>query len=173
MNASDRRDILLDRLADHMLAHGIGASSLRTLARAAGTSDRMLLYYFRDKNDLVEAALARIAERFTGSLDTFAPPRPLPLDGLLAHLGPILLDEDGWPYMRIWLEIASRAANGDPACRSAGEMIGRGFHAWGSAHLDSRPDRRDRDAARLFATVEGMVLLKALGLEEISRIAAG
>ena len=61
MTADDRRDALIDRLADHMLAIGIGASSLRTLAKAAGTSDRMLLYYFRDKDELVAATLERIA----------------------------------------------------------------------------------------------------------------
>ncbi|MCF8878669.1 TetR/AcrR family transcriptional regulator [Hyphobacterium sp. SN044] len=173
MTADNRRDALIDRLADHMLAKGIGASSLRALAKAAGTSDRMLLYYFRDKDELVAATLERIAARFSGALDAFAPDTPLPYEAMLAHLAPVLLDEAGWPYMRVWLEIASRSANGDKACRAAGEAIGRDFHAWGAAHLDSSPGRRERDAASLFATLEGMVLLKALGLEDVSRIAAG
>ena len=38
----DRRALLLGKLADHVLAHGLSASSLRPLAKAAGTSDRML-----------------------------------------------------------------------------------------------------------------------------------
>ncbi|MEN0651796.1 MULTISPECIES: TetR/AcrR family transcriptional regulator [Hyphobacterium] len=173
MTAEDRRDALLDRLADHMLAFGIGASSLRALAKAAGTSDRMLLYYFRDKDELVAATLERIAARFSGALDAFAPAQPLPFDAMLKHLAPVLLDEAGWPYMRVWLEIASRSASGDKACRAAGEAIGRGFHTWGAAHLDSSTDRREREAARLFAMLEGLVLLKALGLEDVSRTAAG
>jgi AcrR family transcriptional regulator len=50
MASDDRLSLLLDRLADYVLAHGLTASSLRPLARAAGTSDRMLLYYFADKD---------------------------------------------------------------------------------------------------------------------------
>jgi len=43
MAATDRHDALIDWLADHVLAHGLSASSLRPLAKAAGTSGRMLL----------------------------------------------------------------------------------------------------------------------------------
>ena len=48
----DRRGELLDRMAAHLLAHGLEGANLRPLARAAGTSDRMLLYYFADKEEL-------------------------------------------------------------------------------------------------------------------------
>ena len=38
--ADDRRDAILDRLADHVLAHGLAAASLRPLARAGGISEK-------------------------------------------------------------------------------------------------------------------------------------
>ena len=50
-----RRTEIVERLADHVLAHGLSASSLRPLAKAAGTSDRMLLYYFADKSEMMTA----------------------------------------------------------------------------------------------------------------------
>ena len=56
---------LIEKLADHMLAHGLIGSSLRPLAKAAGTSDRMLLYYFRDKEELLAATSQLIAARMT------------------------------------------------------------------------------------------------------------
>ncbi|ANP52318.1 AcrR family transcriptional regulator [Streptomyces griseochromogenes] len=52
-----RRD-LLDRIRDYLLQNGLADLSLRPLARALGTSDRMLLYYFGTKERMVAEALA-------------------------------------------------------------------------------------------------------------------
>jgi len=41
---TDRRQAALERMADHLLREGMTGASLRPLAAAAGTSDRMLLY---------------------------------------------------------------------------------------------------------------------------------
>ncbi len=62
-----RRAALLDMIADHLLAAGLGKSSLRLLAAACRTSDRMLLYYFADKDSLMVAALQAISLRLNGS----------------------------------------------------------------------------------------------------------
>ena len=42
-----------------------------------------------------------------------------------------------WPFMRVWLEIASLSAQGDVFYRVAGEQIGREFLAWGTAQIDA------------------------------------
>ena len=57
-----RRAAILERIADHILANGLSASSLRPLAKAAGTSDRMLLYYFADKAEIITAALGVVMQ---------------------------------------------------------------------------------------------------------------
>ena len=168
MKAADRRAAIIDRLADHMLAHGLAASSLRALAKAAGTSDRMLLYYFADKSDLVAAALARIAERIVGFMEAQGPRPPRDVETVRREVAAVVLSPDLWPYMRIWLEMATLSAHGDPLYRSVGEAIGRGFLAWGTAQIDAPDDAtRTRDAARLLAMTEGLVLLKALGLDDV------
>ena len=173
MKAADRRAAIIDRLADHMLTHGLAASSLRALAKAAGTSDRMLLYYFADKSDLVAAALARIAERIVAFMEAQGPRAPRDVETVRREVAAIVLSPDLWPYMRIWLEMATLSAHGDPLFRSVGEAIGRGFLAWGMAQIDA-PDEaaRTRDAARLLASIEGLVLLKALGLDDVCALAA-
>ena len=68
----ERRSVIVDRLADHVLAHGLVSASLRPLAKAAGTSDRMLLYYFADKSELLAATLQRIAERSPATTEELA-----------------------------------------------------------------------------------------------------
>ncbi|WRZ88454.1 TetR/AcrR family transcriptional regulator [Streptomyces sp. NBC_01007] len=52
-----RRD-LIDRIRAYLIHNGLADLSLRPLARALGTSDRMLLYYFGTKEAMVAEALA-------------------------------------------------------------------------------------------------------------------
>ena len=166
-----RRAIIVDALADHVLAHGLAASSLRPLARAAGLSDRMLLYYFKDKAEVVAATMEAIAARQMAVMDAAAGP-PLLLAQLRARLAASLLAEEAWPYMRLWLEAAALAAQGDPLFAGIGERIGRAFLAWGAAQLVVDDEsQRARDAARLLTMFEGMVLLKSIGMADVARLA--
>lgn len=164
-----RRQEIIQRLTEHVLAEGLSASSLRPLAKAAGTSDRMLLYYFADKAEIITAILEEISARLVAKLGERTASVPVPVDSLRANLAAMLFVDDLWPYMRIWLEVASRAAMGDPYYRAVGEQIGRGFYEWGKAQLLSESEeQRDVDAARLLVTIEGMLLLKSLGLDDIN-----
>lgn len=166
----DRRAAILDLLADHVLVEGLSASSLRPLAKAAGISDRMLLYYFRDKAEVIGAVLDIVAMRLVTVLNAQGASAPLPLDAAIQKIGMLVLADELWPFMRLWLELASLSARGDPLYRTVGERIARGFLAWGASHLDSpTPHARDADAAKLLATVEGMVLLKSVGLDDVCR----
>lgn len=163
--ADERRSAIVDRLADHVLAHGLVSASLRPLAKAAGTSDRMLLYYFADKSELLAATLQRIAERMTEAMADQAAPEPQPLDALQKRLAGFLFEHRFWPYMCVWIELASRAARGDPLYTPIATAIGQGFLAWGEAQLSADSDEaRARDAAKLLVAIEGMVLVRAIGL---------
>ncbi len=172
VEASDKRAALIDKLADHVLADGLLHASLRPLAKAVGTSDRMLLYYFKDKDELIEAVLDRITARITVMLDAASAPAPMPLETLAPMLVSSMQSDVFWPYLRLWLEIAALSAGGDPLYRTCGEKIGRGFVEWGARQLDA-PDEasRARDAAKLLVHVEGSVLLRSLGLEDVVDLA--
>lgn len=172
MRFADRRAELIDSLADFLATHGLAAASLRPLAEAAGTSDRMLLYYFADKTDIITAALSRIAERLTAAMESEAAPSPLPLALLRPRLAAFVLHGAHWPYMRLGLELASLAAQGDAVYRAVGEQILRGFLAWGAAQLDSpTPAQRAVEAAQLLVELEGLLVLKALGLRDVAELA--
>jgi AcrR family transcriptional regulator len=58
-----RREELLDQVTDHVLEHGLIGLTLRPVAAAIGTSDRMLIYHFENRDALVSAVLARATER--------------------------------------------------------------------------------------------------------------
>jgi AcrR family transcriptional regulator len=54
---------LLDAIVLYLLKSGVAELSLRPLAKAVGSSPRVLLYYFGSKEKLVVKALARLRER--------------------------------------------------------------------------------------------------------------
>ena len=74
MDANTRRESLGEAATDYALDHGLIGLSLRPLAAAVGTSDRMLLYHFDDKDDLVAAVLRISNERSVAQIRAL--PRP-------------------------------------------------------------------------------------------------
>src|SRR5437879_10731089 len=57
------RSALLERIVDYVHAHGVSELSLRPLAKAVKSSPRVLLYYFKSKEDLIVEVIARARER--------------------------------------------------------------------------------------------------------------
>jgi AcrR family transcriptional regulator len=160
-----RRAAALDRIADHMLAHGLALSNLRALAKAAGTSDRMLLYYFTDKDDLVTAALQTISARLATLLrGVLAPDTPKAPELVLREVAAVIRAPSVRPYMRIWLEVTVLSARGEEPFRSVAGAIADGFTALVAARLAVADEaERFAVAARLIAIVDGAVILDLVG----------
>ncbi|WP_426436444.1 TetR family transcriptional regulator [Bradyrhizobium genosp. P] len=167
---NERREAAVERMADHLLSEGLGAATLRPLAAAAGISDRMLLYYFADKDEILSVTLHRIAARMTAQLDEAVPigrPRSFPV--LLEEVWAALGSEDVKPFMHLWLDLASGAARGvQPHLKIAG-TIADGFLAWVKSRLEIKQGVDHPLSAALFlASIEGMHLLEAIGRRSIA-----
>jgi AcrR family transcriptional regulator len=171
---NDRREAAIERMADHVLSEGLGAATLRPLAAAAGTSDRMLLYYFVDKDELLTATLDRIASRMIAQLDRAIPVEPRrPFAVLLEQVWAALATDSLQPFMPLWLDLASGAARGVQPHRDVAGEIADGFLAWVTVRLQPESDRGPPLLAPLFlASIEGMYLLKAIGRGAIADSAA-
>ena len=168
-----RRDAAIDRMADHLLDAGLANASLRALAAAAKTSDRMLLYYFTDKDALLQATLERIAARLTAMLDAALPPGArLDFKTLLGALWTSVGAAPLRPYMRVWLELAAGAARGRAPDTALASGIMAGFVAWTEAHLEPDPGGDGgSQAALLLAIVEGGLFLDAVGHRAVAEAA--
>jgi AcrR family transcriptional regulator len=59
----ERPERLLDDVVAYLTRHGLAELSLRPLARAVGSSPRVLLYYFGSKDRLVMRVLAELRRR--------------------------------------------------------------------------------------------------------------
>ncbi|MFD8214977.1 TetR/AcrR family transcriptional regulator [Streptomyces sp. NPDC059697] len=104
-----RRD-LLDQVREYMIRNGLADLSLRPLARALSTSDRMLLYYFGTKERMVAEALAlderRPLLRARSLLGAAGAPRdPAGLRGFLEEVWQQYSDPDLRAALPLYLEI--------------------------------------------------------------------
>ncbi len=69
----NRRGELVEGATDYALEHGLVGLSLRPLAAALGTSDRMLLYHVGSKDDLVVAVITTALDRALAELEQLPP----------------------------------------------------------------------------------------------------
>jgi AcrR family transcriptional regulator len=111
-----RREAVLGQAADYVLEQGLAGLSLRPLARALGTSPRMLLYDFGTKERLIHEILAEIRRREASLLDAevrtledvwrwiSAPEREPFLRVFFEVYVAALGRGDAAPFVRDWLE---------------------------------------------------------------------
>lgn len=163
----ERRRVILEKIADHLLEYGMKGSSLRPLAAAAGISDRMLLHYFENKNEVMTATLHLVAARMIRLLES-ARSTPMPFQVLMPHLVGMRHDPNIRPYLRLWLELAALSASGEEPYHQIARQIGDHFYAWLAAELQvTTEDERSKMAALAFVIIEGCVFMDAIGENSI------
>ena len=155
----DRREELANAATDHVLAHGLIGLSLRPLAAAIGTSDRMLLYHFRDKADLLATVLRVSNDRSVQGIHEL--PSSADLRHAVLDLWEVLSTPEQARCLRLYVEAAALGVLGAEPYASvvaaANEVWLRALtgHLVGSG-LGPEPARR---AARLVeATFMGLQL---------------
>jgi AcrR family transcriptional regulator len=91
-----RRRDLLDRVADDLAANGLVDFSLRRAARAAGTTHKVLLYYFDGADDLLTHAILKLRDRrIDRGLAAASRDPDRPLSARVRDLWPALVAEEG------------------------------------------------------------------------------
>lgn len=144
---SKARDELLAKALAYYAEHGVRDTSLRTLAAAIGTSQRMLHYHFGAREDLlaavvealVDADSALVAELFADEPDPF-----VAAAALWAHVS-----ERGRTFGPLFFELSAHAMHGLPHAQSLGEaLVARTEAAFAAAY---RPHVADDATARRLA----------------------
>jgi AcrR family transcriptional regulator len=157
-----RRAELLDRIVSALLDAGVAQIPLRDLARELGTSDRMLLYYFKDKSDLVQASLRQVSMRLSVVLEQLLPAKRMPPGKMLKQVIPLFSSATILPYMAVWADISARGGRGEEPFRAITGTSVAWWLNWIEARLDlAAGPRRQSVAAALLTVVEGTRLLEA------------
>ena len=164
------KETLLPLLAGHVMEHGLGEASLRPLAKAAGTSDRMLIYHFGNKERLIIDLLGYIAGIYSAALEAaMGPDRAATRQECAARI----LAQSREPMMQkflvLWWEIVAGAARGLPGYRAAAEAMMSKQLEW----LETQMPKDDPDpkggARYLMTMLEGTLMLGAVGYARTAR----
>lgn len=112
-----RREELLDAVTDHVVDHGLIGLTLRPVAAAVGTSDRMLVYYFGSRDGLVAEVVARSEDRSIVHIDAMPS-----VDGVRAAVNALWRAYQREPLhgcMDLYLQAAATGLLGREPYRSA------------------------------------------------------
>lgn len=171
----EQRERVVERLAAHLLETGLAQTSLRQLAAAAGVSDRMLLYYFADKVEVLSAVLARVSVDAGGSLalampdgQTFTPAQ------FVLRATEVTAQPEMRRFMRLWIAVVAAAAKGEEPFVAISAQIVAGFQQWGETRL-KLPPGADRAglALAMIALIDGLALVDICSGEALAARARG
>lgn len=164
------KETLLPALADHVLRHGLGGASLRPMAKAAGTSDRMLIYHFGNREGLVRDLLAYIAETYSRALDeALAGERAETRQDVVARILAQIRSPEMQPFQALWWEIVAGSARGVPGYTEAAESIMAGLLDWLETQMpEGDPDPKG-GACYLLTLIEGAQMLGTVGHARTAR----
>lgn len=167
-----QRERFLDGAVEQVLRNGIGTLSLRPLAAALGTSDRMLLYYFGTRDALLAAILDHVGTSLMTGMTTALPHGRVRPDRLLAAMWTLATDPANDPPLRLYLEVLGLASARREPFASAAAQVGAGWLAWAQDHVDVEPECRSDTAAGVLAVFDGLLMVRfGIGADESDRAA--
>jgi AcrR family transcriptional regulator len=163
----DQREKVIERLARHLLETGLARTSLRELARAAGVSDRMLLYYFTDKAEVLAAAAIRVSDQVAREMDAvLAPGVTLPPAAMVLLSAEMTATPPMRRFMRLWIEMVAAAARQEEPFVTIAAQVLANFRSFVVPRLDV-PAGTDREAlaGAIIAVIDGLALVDVCSTE--------
>jgi len=154
-----KRAEIIAKLAVHFLSSGLDDTGLRRLAEVAGTSDRMLLYYFENKDELVLCVLDHIGAGLSVEMARrFGQDRKRPAE-LVEALWGLVKDPFTADQVRLWLDLSSRASRNDPLFQAVAEAVSENWIKEIAALLDVEKSEQRPLAILIMAAVDGQLFL--------------
>ena len=173
-NASSKaqmsKETLLPALAAHVLEHGLGAASLRPLAKAAGTSDRMLVYHFGKRDELIREVLDYISGVYSAALDAaMGEERAKTRQDVLAKILGHMREPAMQPFLSLWWEIVAGAARGSESHRDAAKQMMDRLLNWLEEQMPEGDPDPNGGARYLLTLAEGAQMLGTIGHGDTAR----
>jgi AcrR family transcriptional regulator len=164
------RETLLPLLAAHVLEHGLQGASLRPLAKAADTSDRMLIYHFGNKRKLLADLLAYIADQYANALaSAMGGRRAANRKAVLARILTETRKPSMQPFMTLWWEIVAGSARNVPGYREAAQEVMIRLLDWLEGEMPVNDPDPQGGARYLLTLIEGAQMLSVVGHARTAR----
>lgn len=166
------KDELLSGAVDVALDEGLSELTFGRLASRLGISDRMVVYYFPTKNELVADVLRALGERLRVVLATaFDGPAADHLE-LARAAWPTLAQKEVDPLFAVFFEANGLAAAGRQPYGAVVRELVTAWTEWLAVFLSGPLPRRRAEAQAAIALVDGLLLLRHIAGPEAATRAA-
>lgn len=163
MGHKHSREEILDAATAAAAAEGLSSLTFGRVAKRSGTSDRMVVYYFPTKDELVGAVMGELALRLQATLAQSLTAKAADHVALVRTAWPLLATPDADPVFALFFEALGLAASGREPFRSLVPAFVQGWIDWTAEYLTGTAARRRAEAEATIALLDGLLLLRQLG----------
>jgi len=170
---NSKKALYVELIAGHIMKYGIKDSSLKKMAESASTSDRMLMHYFKDKEEILTLALNYINQELIDLLERNSN-MSLNFEEFVVFLNQATKNDQFKPYLNLWFELIHLASDEKEPYFSVSKSIGESYWEW-LVKMYIPQDNEDKHAwvSLLYAITEGFVFLDRIGMTEKTDAAVG
>jgi AcrR family transcriptional regulator len=144
------------------LADGLSQLTFGRLAKHLGISDRIIVYYFPSKDELISEVLFAMGGTLQQTLaQAFATPVADHLE-LVRRAWPVLADQRSDEIFALFFEANGLAVAGVEPYRSVVPALIDAWLAWSTELVKGSPARRRAQAEAAIALTDGLLLLRQL-----------
>jgi AcrR family transcriptional regulator len=166
-----REEILAGALATTFEV-GLSQLTYGRVAKHLDINDRVVVYYFPSKDELVTEVLLSVGLELQETLaPAFAEPVADHLE-LVRRTWPLVTTTDADPVFGLFFEANGLAAAGRAPYDELVPQLVEAWIAWAAERIEATPARRRAEAAAAIALIDGLLLLRQLaGPAEAERAA--
>lgn len=163
MGHKHTRDEILGGALATAFADGLSQLTFGRAAKRLGISDRVVVYYFPTKDELVGQVLVAMGLRLQHTLArAFASPASDHL-ALVRLAWPLLARPESDPVFALFFEANGLAASGREPYRSLVPKLVEAWIAWAAERIEGTARQRRTEAETAIAVIDGLLLLRLLG----------
>jgi AcrR family transcriptional regulator len=166
------REEILDGALAVAFDDGLSQLTYGRVAKRLEISDRVVVYYFPSKDDLVSEVLVAVGAQLQQTLEpAFGSPASDHLE-LLRAAWPILAQADADAVFALFFEANGLAAAGREPYRTLVPQLVDAWITWAAEFFQGTPAQRRIEAETAIALLDGLLLLRQLAGPEAAARAA-
>ena len=172
MGHKHSKSVILDGALATAFEDGRSQLTFCRVAKKIGISDRVVVYYFPTKDDLVGSVLVSMALQLQETLNPVLTGSAPDYLALIRNVWPHLARPSADAIFALFFEANGLAAAGREPYVTLVPQLVEAFIAWAATFLSGTPRQRRTEAETAIAVLDGLLLLRQLAGPEAANRAA-